>query len=118
MKWAQCSQCGWGREYEDYEAGDALTDGQACPSCGVGFIRLNIGRTHGEMHMTKHDQILAELDNSEPTTPLERVVIYYLQSNVELQRHALEMISTLCERMMDRVEKIDKELDAILDDDD
>ena len=68
--------------------------------------------------MTKHDQILAELDNSEPTTPLERVVIYYLQSNVELQRHALEMISTLCERMMDRVEKIDKELDAILDDDD
>ena len=68
--------------------------------------------------MTKHDQILAEIDNSEPTTPLERVVIYYLQSNVELQRHALDMIETLCEKVMDRIEKIDKELDAILDDDD
>ena len=40
IEWAQCSQCGWGREYEAYEVGDSIIDGQACPLCGVGPIRL------------------------------------------------------------------------------
>ena len=59
MRWAQCSQCGWGRECEAHEIGDALADGQACSSCRVGTVRIsNLDRpqTLGDNKPTHHQE--------------------------------------------------------------
>lgn len=40
--WLQCTQCGWGEDVtrKDEEDGRGR-DGQSCPHCGIGPIRLD-----------------------------------------------------------------------------